>query len=76
MKDTLKRLLSVLLVCAMVVSMATTVFATEPDQVELTDAAPVVSEETAMVSEEATEATEEATAATEEDAAAAEEVPR
>ena len=76
-----------LLVCVMVISMATSAFATEVDQVELTEDALVVSEEIMPVSEEvsevaeateetteeATEATEEATEATEEATEATEE---
>ena len=38
MKDTLKRLLSLLLVCAMMVSLVVSVFATDGDQGELPEA--------------------------------------
>ena len=61
MKDTLKRFLSALLVCAMVVSMTPAVFAAEGDSTEPTDAELIASEETTLVPEEAPEVTPEVT---------------
>ena len=59
MKDTLKRMLSALLVCAMLVSMVPAAFAEEIGQTETATTEAVVSAEPAQISEVETEATEE-----------------
>ena len=79
MTNTVKRLLSALLVLAMLVSLSPAVYATEGDTeategtAEVTGTVPETSEEPTEASEEATEASEEATEATEEATEATEE---